>query len=89
MGVTYTAICRTCKLQRDIDKLRVPNLRTQKEVLENMDEINPYRSALLIGFMSEHEGHNCTLINDTMDYDEDFQHFDRDDRDYWGVTHDT
>jgi hypothetical protein len=69
MGVNYYIGCRDCKVLRDLDKLGPVYPQNIAEAKQAGKDLKEYNSALLIGFMVEHQGHNCTLFNDHADQD--------------------
>lgn len=83
MGVIYTVACRDCGVCRDVDKLRPSRPDNRQEALEAAKELDAFRAALLIGFMAEHQGHNCTLFNDAADQD-DSTNYHSDGKKFWG-----
>lgn len=67
MGVIYSVACKTCRKWRDLDKLVTPGtVEDHYGALEYAATIRKrtYNPALLISFMVDHMGHDCTLIND-------------------------
>jgi len=70
MGVTYTVACRDCGVCRDVDKLRPSIPENKSEANQAAEDLDRFRAALLVGFMAEHQGHNCTLFNDHADQDD-------------------
>ena len=83
MGVVYYVGCRDCKVLRDLDKLHPPYPRSIAEAKQAAEDLVPYNSALLIGFMVEHQGHNCTMFNDHADQDS-IENYTWETRDFWG-----
>jgi|JI10StandDraft_1071094.scaffolds.fasta_scaffold1413656_2 hypothetical protein len=70
MGVNYYVGCRDCEVYRDLDKLRPSIPTTAHEVKDAAKDLAAFPAALLIGFMVEHQGHNCTLFNDIAEQDD-------------------
>lgn len=84
-NITY-AVCHDCKIKRDLDKFHIKD-----HAVSNIDSATlmagklyynrkrSYQCALLLSFMKSHQGHNCTISDDStgwcMDYEDDF--------DYW------
>lgn len=84
MGVIYYVACKDCGVCRDLDKLRPSRPSTRAEAISAADRLSTFRAALLVGFMAEHQGHNCTMFNDLDDQDDPAQ-YKSDDRDYWNA----
>ena len=93
MGTIYSVACRDCKLTRDLDKFYAMRVvADRKEALELSNYIaepaSSYRAALLVSFMWEHKGHNCTVF---YEHDDDlneelspfYKNAKSDDRDFW------
>lgn len=70
MGTIYSVSCRDCKITRDLDKFytlsegfiitnRTKALAFAKEVAEDS-----FRAGLLMSFLEQHKGHNCTVFNE-------------------------
>ena len=81
MGRVYYVACRDCGLCRDLDKLSPASPINRNEAICASEELSHYRVALLVGFMAEHQGHNCTMFNDAADQD-DSTKYESDDRDF-------
>ena len=71
MGVNYYVACRDCKVVRDLDKLRPCYPSNAREANQSANDMigKLYNVSLLVGFMTEHQGHNCTMFNDHADQD--------------------
>lgn len=76
--ITYVA-CKTCKVQRDLDKfyLTCYPCGTREDALAMADKLrhdksgHAFRAALLIGFMKDHAEHDVTLFTEgTATYEE-------------------
>lgn len=86
MGVVYSIVCKTCRKWRDLDKLRtceVDNQADAEEYAYAIKLMGAYRPALLVSFMADHMGHDCTLIDD---YDSAFDGITdgfEEDKGYW------
>lgn len=85
MGVIYAVVCRDCQVQRNLDKFRlilsVAKSRGDALGLAKEVEGDSFRAALLVSFMGEHLGHNCTVVSDVCD-EMPFA----EDRDFWKVS---
>lgn len=71
MGVIYSVSCKTCKVHRNLDKLKgLRNVSNRAEALAFGEylEVKPvmFREGLLLSFMSEHIGHECVLFKEGM-----------------------
>ncbi len=64
MGTQYFIACKRCRVVRDLDKLRPEKPATRAEALAYAGRISSYRSALLVGFLAEHEGHDCVFFSE-------------------------
>ncbi len=67
MGTIYYVGCRDCKIIRDLGKfytMRV--IENKEEALEFSKDIqmDSFRVGLLVSFLYEHEGHNCTVFDE-------------------------
>ena len=87
MGVIHYVGCRDCKVKRDLDKnyAMQPNVFTREDALELAEyvkESQSFRAALLCSFMKEHQGHNCTVWDDSTGWDNDENDY-REDYDFW------
>lgn len=82
MGVIFYVACRDCGVCRDVDKLRPSRPENKAEAKEAAMDLDTFRAALLIGFMAEHQGHNCTLFNDAADQD-DHTKYESDGKKFW------
>ena len=83
MGILYYVACRDCGVCRDVDKLRTIAPANREQALAAAENLSVFRTALLVGFLTEHQGHNCTLFNDAADQD-DITKYTGDNRDFWG-----
>lgn len=89
MGTIYYAICHDCKRVRDLDKFysmyKVSNRKEALELGELIKEQGWYSSALLVSFMWEHKGHNCTVgtEHDSIFDCEDDGEYEEDQRFWW------
>ena len=71
MGIIYSVLCKQCREYQDLDKLDRDGhlsspVRSRSEAQEVAKYVgaHPFRSALLVSFMFEHQGHDCILVND-------------------------
>ncbi len=66
MGTQYWVGCRDCKVYRHVDKIKLLDnkIETRDEALEFAKDVeeNSFRAGLIVSFMAEHKGHNCTLF---------------------------
>ena len=78
MNSRYYIVCKDCKVKRDLNEMDIAEAHTEKEASSLACRISPYRSALLVSFLKEHQYHNCMLFpsNPVMEY--------RDDHEFWG-----
>jgi len=92
MGVVYSVACRDCKVHRDLQKfytLRPAQDRSEAIQLETDLQHNQYQAVLLVSFLAEHMGHNCTVFTDQFPHlsEELDPIFNKtmkfDDRDFW------
>ena len=71
MGTIYSVSCRDCKVTRDLDKfysmIAVETRDKAIELADRIKEFDSFRAALLVSFMWEHAGHNCTVFNEHDD----------------------
>lgn len=93
MGTIYSVGCRDCKITRNLNKF--DSMRTAKTRTEALDianyikDFDSFRAALLVSFMWDHKGHNCTIFNehdDALSQELDpfeNQHGVKYDNDYW------
>jgi hypothetical protein len=64
----YRVGCRDCKISRDLDKFY--SMRPAADRAEALDianqikERDAFRAALLVSFLWEHKGHNCTVFSE-------------------------
>lgn len=77
MGVIYYAICRDCRVYQDLDKFYLlhEKVRDRSEAFKLAKRIceplgDSFRSALLVSFMGEHIGHNCSIVSDQDETEE-------------------
>lgn len=73
MGIVYTVACRDCKVSRCLDKaVCVQEVKDRNDALRLAEYIQTpkqaFRAALLVSFMAAHQGHNCTVFSDDMDW---------------------
>jgi hypothetical protein len=76
MGVIYSVLCKQCRVYQDLDKfyaLHTP-VRDRSEALAFSERVEKepgtaFRSALLVAFMGEHMGHDCTVVSDADEHD--------------------
>lgn len=85
MGLEYNVVCHDCKVQRDLDKIRLADPVTRTEALLAADDLRTgnqvFRATLLLGFMIRHRNHKVTMVPDTdegYDYPYDY--------DFWNPT---
>lgn len=67
MGTIYSVACRDCRVVRNLDKFyTLREAKSRAEALEMRKDIekDSFRAALLVSFMWEHSGHNCTVFNE-------------------------
>ena len=94
MGVIYSIACRECKVVRDLDKFYgARSIETRADALEYSKELGEsegwlFRSALLVSFMSEHQGHDCVFFNEHDSVSDDLDpYYDdneyKEDTDFW------
>lgn len=95
MGVIYYVACKDCKVRRDLDKFYLPcwPCGSRAEALESAEQIKTggyaYRAMLLVGFLSEHHGHNIVFYNEHDEIDDvtdpycGSDPYAADDRDFW------
>ena len=78
MGANYYVACRDCNVKRDLDELWPQEPHSRKEALAYSKEVSPFQAGLLIGFLKEHQYHNCILfpVDPAMYCKEDY--------DFWG-----
>ena len=69
MGVIYYVVCRDCCVKRCLDKfyalLHRPKDRDEAFEFADLIEKDGFGAGLLVSFMGEHSGHNCTIVSDT------------------------
>lgn len=88
MGTTYSVACRDCRVWRDLDKFyaarKAENRKEAIDIADYIKETHSFRSALLVSFLWEHSGHNCTLYNEHADDDMEMEEqFTEDDKGWW------
>lgn len=92
MGVIYTVACRDCKVARDLQKFYgCRSAKTRAEALELREDLRTdylFGATLLVSFMAEHKGHNCTVFSDqdealSEELDPDFGAEVKPDTDFW------
>jgi hypothetical protein len=72
MGVIYSVTCKTCKVTRDLDKMKHDGswVENRKDALEYSDELEKeinnvsFRVGLLVSFMAKHAGHDCVYFSE-------------------------
>ncbi|MHC4117583.1 MAG: hypothetical protein ACYSWO_08760 [Planctomycetota bacterium] len=68
MGVVYAVVCDDCKVYRPLDKFSILRAgpRTREEAFDfcGRVEMDSFRAGLLVGFMGEHLGHRCRVLDD-------------------------
>ena len=69
MGTIFYVGCRDCKVYRDLGKFYTAHTKcdNRKEAIGfsvDIEKKDSFRAALLISFMAQHEGHNCTFFNE-------------------------
>jgi hypothetical protein len=69
MGVLYFAVCRDCKVYRDLDKfytMSCSDVETRDDAIKFADEIkqDSFRAGLLVSFMYKHREHNCCVVQE-------------------------
>ncbi|KPK52828.1 MAG: hypothetical protein AMS22_08385 [Thiotrichales bacterium SG8_50] len=68
MGVTYAVVCDDCKVYRPLDKFHTlcggPRDRDEALVYAGRIKMDAFRAGLLVGFMGDHRGHNCRVLDD-------------------------
>lgn len=73
MGTITIVGCRDCQVVRSLDKFStLKKINTHEEAIEYCKEVeeDSFRAGLLISFIYEHRGHNCTLFYDYNDLDD-------------------
>lgn len=98
MGVEYYVACRTCKLVRDVDKcysfIRCQNAKAAESFGESFFSSLSirYRTMLVMGFLTEHMGHNVTAFSEQSVEEQEFypegklkKGYREDNRDFWGA----
>jgi len=70
MGVIYYVACKDCKIHRDLDKFYTlhfcGSVKTREEAKKQSEETakDSFRTTLLLGFLSNHYGHNIFVVDD-------------------------
>jgi hypothetical protein len=70
MGTEYYVACRDCKKVRQLDKFyaMTTEVRERSDALalgvELQHEGSAFRCALLVSFLWQHKGHNCTVFSE-------------------------
>lgn len=71
MGTVHYIGCRDCGVRRGLDNissvLTIVQDRPQAMELSRRITIQPFRVGLLVSFLSDHQGHNCTLFSENED----------------------
>ncbi len=72
MSTDYFIGCMDCKIVRHLDSfytMALSDVKGREDALKLADELkkDSFRSALLISFMYEHKGHNCTVFSEHDD----------------------
>ncbi len=89
MGTLYYVACRDCKVTRELDKFYdLTPVENKKEAIELSERLDTYRASLLVSFMAEHSGHNCTVFSEhseklVNELDPDFNDEMKLDGNYW------
>lgn len=97
MGIIYFVGCRDCHKVRDLGKFGAVALapcQTRADAMAMSEDIEAraYQTALLVGFLAEHAGHNCTLFTENdgeairqcgAEIDDRDQQAGSEGRDYW------
>lgn len=90
--ITYVA-CKTCKVQRDLDKFYLTcypcetpeDANAMASMLREDKHGHTFRAALLIGFMKDHAGHDVTLYTEGTPTHELLCEYPED-KDFWQVS---
>ena len=67
MGTEYSITCKKCKVTRDLDKFYTPrSISNRKEAFNLGEDLanDQFRTALLISFLAEHEGHEVVFFSE-------------------------
>lgn len=70
MGIDYMIACKNCKVTRNLDKFYIKcwPCSNRNEAIEMANVINggkySFPCALLVGFLSEHEGHDVVFFSE-------------------------
>ena len=68
MGTIYFVACRDCKVTRNLDKFYSMQSAADRaealDIAEGIKDRDNFRAALLVSFMWDHRGHNCTVFNE-------------------------
>ena len=68
MGTLYYVTCLDCKITRDLHKFRAFRaacVRGEASLIASEIESEyGFHAALLVSFMAQHRGHNCTAYSD-------------------------
>jgi len=86
MGTLVFAVCKDCKVKRNLDKYTVcfkrpGTLNEAFEISDTLGDAQGVRSVLLASFMGQHYEHNCTLYYDS-DWVKEFEEMPED-YDFW------
>lgn len=66
MATIYFVVCKQCKVARDLDKFHGngSGVNTRAEAVSFSQELDTFKSALLVSFMAKHRGHDCVFVNE-------------------------
>ncbi len=76
MGVIYDVACKDCKVYRDLGKFYTlhfcGSVETREDALKQSEKTSKdgFKCTLLLGFLSQHYGHNIFVIDDSKLDDE-------------------
>ena len=81
MGIEYYVCCKDCKITRELDKFYTSDIykvNNREDALSYSDRIkkDSFRAGLLVSFMAEHKGHDCTLFNEADRFSEEFDPYE-------------
>ena len=93
MGTIYYVGCRDCNVYRDLDKFYAlrPGVNSRAKALSLCEEIKgsqSFRAALLVSFMADHLGHNCTTFSEhnadvCEEFDPDYTWENKESKRFW------